>query len=298
MSRVLITGLNGFCGRYLNQELMNRDIETIGLSRLPSSGKTTSFVADICDPDQIARVIDHIRPTYVVHLAGISSPAHDNQLELFRTNTLGTLTLLECLASKKFSIEKVVLASSANVYGKPAVEILDESLCPEPINVYGASKLAMEYLAKNYWDRLPIQIVRPFNFTGVGQTDKFLIPRIVEHFCNHRDSIELGNIDITRDFSDVRDVARFLADILLGEPAYDVVNVCSGKFISILKIIESCENLTGQSMRVKINPNFIRKNEILRLRGCKLRLDSLVSNTGRIPFEQTLDWMLSASPEL
>jgi len=297
MSRVLMTGFNGFCGQYLNQELKNRNIDTIGITRYPSSNKTQTFAADICNAHQITHIIERVRPTHVVHLAGISSPDHGDHLDFFKINTLGTLTFLDCLVKTASKLEKVILISSANVYGTPDREILSEDICPQPINTYGASKLAMEHLAKNYWDKLPIQIVRPFNFTGRGQTDKFLVPKIVNHFRANARSIELGNINISRDFSDVRDVARFLADILLNNSSRETVNLCSGKFTNLSRIIQYCESLTGRTIDIKVNPDYIRENEILRLRGCTSHLDTLISKTDRIPFKETLDWMLSAAPE-
>ena len=106
------------------------------------------------------------------------------------------------------------MASSANVYGNSTLEVLEETAVTQPANGYAVSKLAMEYVAKTYMARLGIVITRPFNYTGVGQEPRYLIPKIVNHFQDRALHIELGNIDVARDFSDVRDIAR-LTDCLL-----------------------------------------------------------------------------------
>src|SRR3546814_19773637 len=115
---------------------------------------------------------------------------------------------LEALAAEAHAVECILLASSANVYGNAAEGVLDESTPLRPANDYAVSKAAMEYMARLWFDKLPIVIARPFNYTGIGPSDAFLLLKIVGHFPRGLTRIELGNRDVFRDFSDVRALPR------------------------------------------------------------------------------------------
>lgn len=132
---------------------------------------------------------------------------HADARAFYDVNLFGTLNLLEALTALPELPRKVLIASSANIYGTPGIEVIDESVCAAPVNHYACSKLAMEHMVRTWFDRFPIVMTRPFNYTGVGQDEKFLIPKIVSHFKRRAPKIELGNLDVSRDFSDVRDVA-------------------------------------------------------------------------------------------
>ncbi|WET42748.1 GDP-mannose 4,6-dehydratase [Citrobacter enshiensis] len=134
-----------------------------------------------------------------------------------------------------------MLASSANVYGNGTAGKLSESTVVNPANDYAVSKLAMEYMSHLWMDKLPIFITRPFNYTGVGQTDNFLLPKIVKHFKAKSPTIELGNIDVWRDFTDVRALSKAYVKLLHAKPFGEVINICSGRTYSLRKVIELCE---------------------------------------------------------
>lgn len=298
MTRVLVTGATGFAGRYICRELVGRGHEVIGTKTQSSVGIEMDGVSlrtlDILDVDATRRLVGETQPDRVLHLAGIASPANGDKLAFFSVNTLASMNVLDGCRHEASALQKVILTSSANVYGEPGLEVLHEDLCAAPVNAYGCSKLAMEQLSANYRDDFSLQIVRPFNFTGRGQTTRFLVPKIVEHFRKNKSDIELGNVHVSRDFSDVRDVAREFADLVDHVDFNKTVNICSGDFLKLEDILSLCRQITGHELTVTVNPNFMRANEIVRLRGCRNRLNSVLGPRPARSFEDTLRWMLQA----
>jgi nucleoside-diphosphate-sugar epimerase len=145
-------------------------------------------------------------------------------------------------------------------------------------------------VAENYRDDLPIIISRPFNYTGYGQAGRFLVPKLVRHFTQREAEIELGNIDVARDFSDVRWVAQ-VYQVLLDSEQEGVVNICSGRAIPIRYMLDYLGKRTGYALRVRQGGGLVRKECQVQL-GDRTKLDEWVG-IEPYPFEATLDWMLS-----
>jgi GDP-6-deoxy-D-talose 4-dehydrogenase len=278
-STVLITGARGFTGRWLSDQLRAAGYTVHGLIHRGPAGERES-VADLLDSAQLRAVLDAVRPDFIVHLAAITFVPHGNSAEIYQTNLVGALNLLEATLAAGLRPRKILLASSANVYGNPPVEVIDETICPAPVNHYATSKLAMEHMARTYRDRLPIIITRPFNYTGPGQARHFLIPKIVNQYRERQSVIELGNLDVIRDFSDVRFVASAYRLLLECETRDETVNICSGEGVALGEIIERMDRIAGYSMTVRVNPDFVRANEIHRLIGSPQRLFALI---GAVP---------------
>jgi GDP-6-deoxy-D-talose 4-dehydrogenase len=288
--RVLITGAHGFTGAYVRDELVGAGYEVTGtcVGDLQQGGELR---LDITSPDDCRRVIEAVRPDFIVHLAAISFVAHDVALDMYRVNVLGTLNLLQACADVGHRPDKILIVSSANVYGN-AGGVIDESVTPAPVNHYAASKLAMENLVRTWFDRLPIVIVRPFNYTGRGQAERFLIPKIVSHFVDRRPVIELGNLDVARDFSDVRTVARLYRGFLESNVESQVVNVCSGKPYTLQQVLEAVSEASGHKLEVRVNPAFVRANEVRVLVGSTEKLRGLVPDVQPFDFADTIRWMV------
>ena len=170
--RVLVTGLDGFTGRYMQPELESHGHEVMALT------------SDLTDPQAVASEVAHLKPEAVVHLAGIAFVGHGNANAFYEVNLIGTYNLLSALAQHVPDVRSVLLVSSANVYGNRSEGILSEDVTPNPANDYAVSKWSMERMAGLWLDKLPLFFVRPFNYTGVGQDNLFVIPKIVSHF-NH-----------------------------------------------------------------------------------------------------------------
>lgn len=289
--RALITGKSGFTGRYVAQELERAGYEVFGLTRRVDG---VDVDVNLLDRDGIAAALDEIAPVVVLHLAAISFVAHGDVDEIYRVNVVGTRNLLDALANTECRPRLVVLASSANIYGNATAEPVTESTPPAPMNDYAVSKLAMEYMAELWANSLPIVITRPFNYTGVGQSEQFLIPKIVAHFKQRRPEIELGNIDVFRDFSDVRDVARLYGELVANPPVGEVINICSGRAHSLAQIIGYASELAGYRIRVKVNPKFVRAGEVRRLVGSRAKVSENFGLPEPRPMIETLKWMLEA----
>ncbi|MCU0327376.1 MAG: GDP-mannose 4,6-dehydratase [Chitinophagales bacterium] len=288
-NRVLITAIDSFTGSYVAKEFLNNGYEVYGTSQSKSSENV--FKMNLTDKASIQNVIEKIRPNFIIHLGGISFVQHPNPLDFYSVNTIGTQNLLQALLPYQENIKKLVLASSATVYGNQDANVLDESMPSNPINHYGISKWAMEQVAKNFFEQLPIIITRPFNYTGRGQSENFVIPKIVKHFKEKRDIIELGNIDTHREYNDVRWVAEVYRQLAETEATNFVVNICSGKTHSIRDVLTICEEITSHKITVYQNPNFIRANEIHELKGNETQLIKLVKISEN-QIEKMVKWMV------
>ena len=293
-TRTLVTGASGFTGSYLVENLAAAG-HMIADAAPPTGGEQSgSCELDIVSVEQCRRVIDAVRPDYIVHLAAISFVGHDDALAFYRVNVLGTLNLLQACAEVGHTPRKVLVASSANVYGNVASDAIDETFPVAPVNHYAASKAAMESLVRTWFDRLPILITRPFNYTGRGQSPNFLVPKIVDHFARRATSISLGNLDVARDFSDVRYVARVYQALLESEAVGETVNVCTGQPFTLKQILDMAAGLSRHQMEVRVDPAFVRQSDVKVLAGSPAKLRSLVPDVEPIDFRDTMAWMLGA----
>lgn len=290
--RALVTGAAGFTGRYLVQELEQHGWEVWGVGHAPQQGLANYRVADLDDYAQLHLAVQEIAPHAVFHLAAIAFVGHGSPLDFYRVNVGGSRNLLQALASLPKVPESVLLASSANVYGNTAEGKLSEATPLNPANDYAVSKSAMEMMARLWMDKLPIVITRPFNYTGVGQSRDFLIPKIVDHFRRKSPQIELGNLQVWRDFSDVRDVVRAYRLLADRRVTGTVVNVGSQQLNSLQEVLEKCVRLTGHEMQVQVNPAFVRANEVKTLCADTSRLEALIGDRPLTPWGETLHWML------
>jgi len=290
MKKVLITGIDGFTGVYLENLLISAGYDVYGLS-YPGSANKKHLVCNIADRRQLVAALGIVRPDFIIHLAGISFVPHSDISQIYAINFLATINILDALLEVGLRPEKIILASSANVYGIPPMEVVDEGLCPAPISHYAISKLNMELMARTYFDRLNILITRPFNYSGVGQADHFLLPKIIRHFKERKHEIELGNTEVSRDFSDVRFVVEVYKKLMESQAISESVNICSGISTALIDIIRKMNEMAGYEINVLVNPAFIRNNEMVRLAGSPKRLFSLIGDTKLYSVENTLRWM-------
>jgi nucleoside-diphosphate-sugar epimerase len=287
----LVTGVAGFTGRHVAGRLTADGYAVCGLSRHGGGGLEVDV--DLLDRGGVGEVVAELAPDVVVHLAAISFVAQGDADAIYRVNVVGTRNLLEALAALPRPPRVVVLASSANIYGNASDDPITEQTEPSPANDYAVSKLAMEYMARLWANRLPIVVTRPFNYTGVGQGERFLIPKIVAKFRRGEATIELGNLDVWRDFSDVRVIAEAYARIVAAAPVGMAFNLCSGVEHSLRDVLDMMERIAGYRIKVDVNPAFVRANEVVRLVGSNQRLQRVVGPLEAVPLIDTLRWMYS-----
>lgn len=280
--RILVTGATGFTGRHFQTHATQAGHEIVSLT------------ADLTDRSSLAAEVSRAEPDAVLHLAAVAFVGHANTSAFYEVNVIGSLNLLDALAALPRRPVRVMLASSANVYGNCEHSPIAETQLPAPVNHYAASKLAMEHLALTYADRLPIVLTRPFNYTGPGQEGAFLIPKLVDHFARRAPLIELGNLHVEREFNDVRMVCETYLRLLdRGSPG-QVYNVCTGRAYSLHQVLDMLTNLTGHELEVQVNPAFVRANEVHRLCGDPGKLVDCIGPSPAYPLADCLSAMLQA----
>lgn len=290
--KILVIGIDSFTGKYLSSYLQECGYDLYGTTLTENSHK--KYKCDITSKSDIINILEKVEPDYIIHLAGISFPAHGNNQDFYNINTIGATNVLDAVLELSQNPSKIILVSSATVYGNQGLEILDESLCPKPSNHYGASKYAMECVARAYFEKLPIVITRPFNYTGIGQAEHFLIPKIVKHYKEKKNTIELGNLDVSREFNDIDYVCEVYKRLLECKARSEIVNICSGEARKLLDVIDTMNHLAGYKIKVEVNAAFVRKGEIKSLTGSTQKLFKLIGIVEQKSFEETLRGMLEA----
>ncbi|MDD5462828.1 MAG: GDP-mannose 4,6-dehydratase [Methylococcales bacterium] len=280
--KLLVTGAYGFTGKHFIKAAYDYGHEVIALE------------ADLRDPKAVKQQVAQVAPEAVVHLGGISFVGHTDTSAFYEVNVIGTLNLLEALAALAQPPRSILLASSSNIYGNCEQSPITEEQPPAPVNHYAMSKLAMEYMARTYLDRLPLFFVRPFNYIGPGQPESFIIPKLVAHFIRHAETVELGNIDVEREFNDVRFVCEAYLQLLKKAGPGEIYNICSGKPVALKSVLDLLGQITGHHMQIKVNPSFARSNEIHRLCGSPAKLNGIVGNIGLPALQDTLHWILGS----
>jgi len=295
--KVLVTAGNSFIGMHLLAALRLAGHEVIATVRSDHEKVVPHDVpirvAPLNDPGSWVKVMREVRPDCVIHLAAVALVTHADQAELYATNVIGTENVLKAIDEVGDLKPHLILASTAGVYGNQPTPLLHEALPMRPANHYALSKLAMEYLAQPYAERYPIRIIRPFNVVGPGQSDTFLVTKLVKHFAAHAAEIPLGNVKPERDYIDVRDFITVVARLVdLVPQSIDVVNICSGVGTSVEQVVEWLGELTGHHPRITVNPQFVRKNEVWRMVGDNRKVLDLVKYQLRYTVRDALVWMV------
>jgi len=291
--KVLVTGINGFVGQHLKRELEIHGHDVRGLDVISTNAKVLEV--NILDALRLNKALKDTGPDAVIHLAAIASVDHRDPATLYNVNFNGTVNLLN--ACKELEQKPCFLfISSSQVYGNvPADKLpIDETFPVNPVNHYGATKAAAEMAVMAFGAEygLPYVIARPFNHTGPGQTDRFVVPKMINGFRERAEFIELGNIDTIRDFTDVRDVVKAYVSILENFISGNVYNVSSGIGVTVAEIFEMIKRISGHNMNIKKRELLVRGNEIWSVIGNSSLLRETTGWRPEILIERTLKDML------
>lgn len=284
--KILVTGADGFVGSYV----------TAWPEAIPliEHGQRV----DICDPTALTRAIQNIRPNAVVHLAAQSFVPQSlrNPRETFEINLFGTLNLLMALRESGFS-GRFLYVGSGDMYGRVPVSAMpiQENYPLRPRNPYAVSKVAAEALCYQWSqsETFEVVMVRPFNHVGPRQSTQFVVAGLAQQIAEIKHQkrtpvVDVGNIDVTRDFTDVRDVVRAYRMLLEHGRNGEVYNVCSGHERSIRSILDMLISISGVSVQVRQDPSRLRSTEQERVWGSYEKLHRDTGWSPEIPFEQTL----------
>jgi GDP-4-dehydro-6-deoxy-D-mannose reductase len=286
--RAFVTGGSGFAGSHL-------------LDLLPGATAPSREELDLLDGDAVSAAVRESAPDTVWHLAALASVGRswEAPAETIAENVAMTVNLLEAVRTEAPEAT-VVLISSGEIYGPPDRLPVDEEAALRPQNPYAVSKAACDLLGGQYADATGLRVVRlrPFNHTGPGQTDDYVVGTLTRQVAEAEAAgreealIRTGNPDSARDFSDVRDVARaYVAAATLDSGVY---NVASGKAVSVRELIELVRAAARIPVRHEVDPARVRAHDVPEVRGSAERLRASTGWRPEIPLDQTIADALEA----
>lgn len=271
MSRVLIFGAGGFVGSYLCKEFLNNGYKVSGTdkgegSALPS--EVDFYRTDLMQANEVEKLIGQIQPDIIVNLAAISSVGASWNMPqtTMAINVIGALNIMEA-ARKSEKKPRILFVGSSEEY-VISENPLDENTQLNANNPYGISKVTQEQFAKLYREQygLKIYCVRPFNHTGIGQRDSFVLPsfckQVAEIDKSGKDGkIQVGNLKVKRDFSHVKDVVRAYRMIVESDNCNQIYNVGSGNAYSLEDMLTYIIGLSNQRIEIEVDQNRIRPTD-------------------------------------
>jgi GDP-4-dehydro-6-deoxy-D-mannose reductase len=299
VSRILVTGCSGFLASHLLQRLRgNAGSQVFGMTEVPgfsSPGVEVSQV-DIRCRDDVQRLLAAVRPDVTFHLAAVTNVAFawKNPAMTYEVNFIGSSNLLEAILAAAPG-SRLVLMSSAEVYRGDGPLPISESSPTQVLNPYALSKMAMEMLGDLFWKTHGLNVckIRAFNFTGPGQDAKFVASDFASQIADiergKREAvIRVGNLAAVRDFSDVRDVARYVEVIGRCGRAGEVYNLCSGLSFPIRRILDILLALARMPIRVDVDQRKFRPLDNPQITGDPARLRGEFGLRPEFTMEQTL----------
>ena len=295
MKRAFITGISGFVGRHLRDEIIREGWDVFGFDIRPAGENV--FVGDLSDRAALTRAVADCQPDAVFHLAGIIKSTDPQAY--YTSNLFGTLNLLDAIMQME-KRPKVVLASSSAVYGltRGARPITERSPL-RPVTEYAVSKVAQETAALRYHYafELDVVIVRMFNLLGPGQSPDLACSAFARQIAlaeiSEQNEIVTGNLNAKRDFVDVRDAACAFAMLAEKGEAGQTYNVCSGNAVAIQQCLNEMMFRSKKQVSARVDPARVQKNDVPVQVGGFQKLHKATGWNPRIPLTESLADLLN-----
>jgi GDP-4-dehydro-6-deoxy-D-mannose reductase len=303
--RVLVTGAGGFVGGHLCRYLIERtEWKVVGTvyPKLAAPSLRHSRLQyrhiDLRDPAGVTDLVEQVAPEGIFHLAAQSSVSgsYSDPWTTLESNVRGQLNLLESVRLSGRAVRFLVVGSNEE-YGAPQPDELPQTETSplRPQSPYAVSKVAQDMMGLQYNLAHGVEVirVRPFNHTGPGQSPRFVVPAFASQVARieagkQTPVLKVGNLDVSRDFTDVRDiVAAYVLAVQDGDPG-DVYNLCSGQPRSVKWVLDTLLSAVDADITVERDPNRYRPADTPLVYGDSMKFRSLTGWCPRIPFEQTL----------
>jgi len=295
--RALVTGADGFVGRWLTRHLEESGDDVWRAAGSAAASSAQARVTDLTDAAAVHDTVAWARPHAIYHLAAVAF-GPDASADVGRAidvTVRGTAYLLQA-AGVLESPPTVMIPSSAEVYGAGTGGRLTERAPIAPVTIYGATKAAQELLAVAQARTGPVQVVvaRAFNHIGPGQRESFAVPAFAMQLARiargeAAPELRVGNLDTRRDFTDVRDVVRAYRLLVVGGHTGQPINVASGKAVAVRGVLDALIALSGLSVAVTIDPARLRASDLPVVVGSNVLLRGLTGWRPQIPLQQTLE---------
>lgn len=284
--RALITGVTGFAGKHLAQQLLDDGWQVAGFARGNSAPQGVQLTTgDVADSEALTRLVADFAPSVVFHLAAIVDTVTTPSIEeLNRVNVGGTEAVVNALEGTD---ARLVFASSAFVYGSttPEEQPLGESQPLRPLTPYGESKVAAEQVALRHGNTV---VARSFQHTGPGHVGAYALPDWAEQLSRGAREISTGNLDVERDYLDVRDVTRAYRALAEHGEGGAIYNVASGEPVAMRTILESLIAAFGADAEIVTDPARIRAVDQPKVVGDPSRLRADTGWRRELELDQTL----------
>ena len=310
MKTVLITGANGFCGRYLAGLLENDSNYIIyGISRripkelLIQHPRVIYEICDLNDYFSVLNILKKTKPDYIFHLAADSSVASSwkNPINMITNNIVSQINIFEAVLELKLS-SKIIVACSSEEYGlvTPSNLPVNENCCFNPLSSYAVSKVSQDMLAFQYFMSYNMNIVRvrAFNLTGPGRPPNYALSSFAKQIADiekglSKNRILVGNLNVERDFTDVRDAVKAYYMIALNAKPGTVYNLCSGKAYKLIDLLNFLLSLTKEDVKIEIDESRFRPADLPVMLGDNSKIIKEINWIPTIDIHKTLEDMLN-----